>query len=99
MSERLINGKPIGDYLDLENMITYSTSMGFTSTANVYPLIEALDAECEEKVKKVKAQVAREIFEKTEEDFEDIQGTVWRLDIAKFRWQDFKSHYLPEGEE
>lgn len=32
----------------------------------------------------------QEIIKEIEVDFVDIQGTVWQLNIAKFRWQELK---------
>lgn len=52
----------------------------------------------EELVKEHQAKVER-IFREMEEDFEDIKGTLWQLNIAKFRWQALKQQYLKEGVE
>lgn len=52
MSERLINGYLIGDYLDLETEGKYQCSDGSeTWTISVDKLIKAMDAECEARLK------------------------------------------------
>jgi len=38
-------------------------------------------------------KVMGDLFEYLEQDFEDVGGTVWQLNIAKARWQSFKETY------